>query len=113
MSADLTDHSRRKGSLSDRAVTTAQGVLRGERGGWRRYLVFAGPAIIASIAYVDPGNFATNIQARAKFAKPVVLAMCLVSEIAAMPTDLAEFLGGPIGLPILFHLPLFAGMVAT
>ena len=154
MSADLTDRSRRKGSLSDRAVATAQGVLRGERAGWRGYLVFAGPAIIASIAYVDPGNFATNIQAGAKFgygllwvvllanviamlfqalsaklgivtgrnlaemcrtefAKPVVLAMWVVSEIAAMATDLAEFLGGAIGLSILFHLPLFAGMVAT
>jgi len=29
----------------------------------RNYLAFGGPAIIALIAYVDPGNFATNIQA--------------------------------------------------
>jgi manganese transport protein len=154
MPADLADLNRQKGSLSDRAVATAQQVLRGERSGWRGYLVFAGPAVIASIAYVDPGNFATNIQAgakfgygllwvvllanviamlfqalsaklgivtgrnlaemcRAEFAKPVVLAMWAVSEIAAMATDLAELLGGAIGLSLLFHMPLFAGMVTT
>src|ERR1700723_3690712 len=154
MSADLTDRSRRKGSLSDRAVATAQGVLRGERAGWRGYLVFAGPAVVASIAYMDPGNFATNIQAGAKygygllwvvllanviamlfqglsaklgivtgknlaemcrdhFPRPVVLAMWVVSEIAAMATDLAEFLGGAIGLSLLLHMPVLAGMGVT
>jgi manganese transport protein len=154
MSADLTNLSPRKSSLSERTVLTAQRVLRGERNGWHSYLAFAGPAVIASIAYVDPGNFATNIQAGAKFgygllwvvllanviamlfqalsaklgivtgrnlaeicrdefSKPVVLAMWVVSEIAAMATDLAEFLGGAIGLSLLFHLPLFAGMIVT
>jgi manganese transport protein len=36
-----------------------------------------------------------------------------VSEIAAMATDLAEFLGGAIGLALLFKLPLMTGMVIT
>ena len=120
----------------------------------RASLAFAGPAVVASIAYMDPGNFATNIQAGAKygygllwvvllanviamlfqalsaklgivtgrnlaelcrdhFPRPVVLAMWVVSEIAAMATDLAEFLGGAIGLSLLFHMPLIAGMVVT
>ena len=39
--------------------------------------------------------------------------MWAVSEIAAMATDLAEFLGGAIGLSLLLHLPLIAGMAAT
>jgi manganese transport protein len=117
-------------------------------------LLFAGPAVIASIAYMDPGNFATNIQAGAKygyallwvvlvanvlamlfqalsaklgivtgrnlaelardsFPRPVVWAMWIVSEVAAMATDLAEFLGAAIGLALLFHLPLLAGMGVT
>jgi manganese transport protein len=154
MSAEMSNYARRRSSLSERTVATAQHLLAGERGGWRSYLVFAGPAIIASVAYVDPGNFATNIQAGAKFgygllwvvllanviamlfqalsaklgivtgrnlaeicreqfAKPTVLAMWAVSEIAAMATDLAEFLGGAIGLSLLFQLPLFVGMVVT
>jgi manganese transport protein len=43
----------------------------------------------------------------------VVWAMWVVSEIAAMATDLAEFLGGAIGLALLLHMPLLAGMVVT
>jgi len=34
---------------------------------YRRLLPFMGPAFIASVAYVDPGNFATNIQGGAQF----------------------------------------------
>jgi manganese transport protein len=145
---------RSGGSLSERTVDAGREVLAGRRGGWRAYAVFAGPAVIASIAYVDPGNFATNIQAGAKygygllwvvllanliamlfqalsaklgivtgrnlaemcrdhFPRPLVWAMWVVSEIAAMATDLAEFLGGAIGLSLLFHMPLFAGMIVT
>ena len=37
------------------------------RCGWLSPLLFAGPAVIASIAYMDPGNFATKIQAGAKY----------------------------------------------
>src|ERR1700692_3965288 len=153
-SFDMTEPTGRPGSLSDRTLVTARQVLAGQRGGLRAALIFAGPAVIASIAYMDPGNFATNIQAGAKygygllwvvllanliaclfqalsaklgivtgrnlaelcrdhFPPPVVWAMWVVSEIAAMATDLAEFLGGAIGLSLLFHLPLFAGMVVT
>ena len=149
---NLTD--RRKRSLSERTVATARQVLAGQRGGLPAYWAFAGPAVIASIAYMDPGNFATNIQAGAKygygllwvvllanviamlfqalsaklgivtgrnlaelcrdhFPQPVVWAMWIVSEIAAMATDLAEFLGGAIGLSLLFQMPLLAGMVIT
>jgi manganese transport protein len=141
-------------SLSEQTVATAQQVLAGQRRGLRGSLAFVGPAVIASIAYIDPGNFATNIQAGAKygysllwvvllanliamlfqglsaklgivtgrnlaelcrdhFPRPVVFAMWIVSEIAAMATDLAEFLGGAIGFSLLLHLPLIAGMAIT
>ena len=135
------------GSLSERTVAAAHAILAGETGGLRTALAFGGPAIVASIAYMDPGNFATNIQAGAKygygllwvvlianviamlfqalsaklgivtgknlaemcrdhFPRPVVWAMWGASEIAAMATDLAEFLGAAIGLSLLFGLPL-------
>jgi manganese transport protein len=150
----ISDAVQRPASLSERTVVAARQLLTGERGGWRAYLAFAGPAVVASIAYMDPGNFATNIQAGAKygygllwvvllanviamlfqalsaklgivtgknlaemcrdhFPPAVVWPMWAGSEIAAMATDLAEFLGGAIGLALLFHLPLFAGMVVT
>src|SRR5712671_5809188 len=141
-------------SLSERALAVADDVLAGRRRGWHHNLAFAGPAVVASIAYMDPGNFATNIQAGAKygygllwvvllanllamlfqalsaklgivtgrnlaelcreqFPPPLVWAMWVVSEIAAMATDLAELLGGAIGLSLLLGMPLLAGMVIT
>jgi manganese transport protein len=149
----LRETGARPGRLSERTVATAQRALAGQRG-FRVTLAFIGPAVIASIAYMDPGNFATNIQAGAKygyallwvvlvanviamlfqglsaklgivtgrnlaelcrdhFPRPVVWAMWIVSEIAAMATDLAEFLGGAIGLSLLFQMPLLAGMTVT
>src|ERR1700685_4043705 len=141
-------------SLTERTRLEMREALAGRRHGWRAFLPFLGPAMVTSIAYIDPGNFATNIQAgarygyrllwvvalanliamlfqalsaklgivtgrnlaelcREQFAPPVVWAMWVVSEIAAMATDLAEFLGGAIGLSLLFQMPLFAGMVVT
>jgi manganese transport protein len=148
------DAAARRASLTERTTAQTHEVLAGRPGGLRTAIAFAGPAVVASIAYMDPGNFATNIQAGAKygygllwvvllanviamlfqglsaklgivtgrnlaelcrdrFPRPVVLAMWVVSEIAAMATDLAEFLGGAIGLSLLLHMPLLAGMVAT
>ena len=144
---------RVSGSLTDRTVEGIREVLAG-RMRWHSPLLFAGPAVIASIAYMDPGNFATNIRAGAKygyallwvvlianvaamlyqalsaklgivtgrnlaemcrdhFPKPLVWGLWIVSEVAAMATDLAEFLGGAIGLSLLLHIPLVAGMGVT
>ena len=41
--------------------------LKGSRRGIRKILPFLGPAFIAAVAYVDPGNFATNISGGAQF----------------------------------------------
>jgi manganese transport protein len=141
-------------TLTDRAILAGSEVLAGRRRGLGALLPFAGPAVMASVAYMDPGNFATNIEAGAKynynllwvvlvanviamlfqalsakvgivtgrnlaelsrerFPRPLVWAMWVVSEIGAMATDLAEFLGGAIGLSLLFGMPLLVGMVIT
>ena len=142
------------GSLTDRTTFAIREALAGRRRGLRAVLPFAGPAVIASVAYVDPGNFATNIQAgagygygllwvvvlanlvamlfqamsaklgivtnrslpelsRDHFPRLLVLGMWVASEVAAMATDLAEFLGAAIGLTLLLHIPLILGMLAT
>src|SRR5271165_7081495 len=136
--------------MTDRTVEGIREALSG-RMRWHSPLLFAGPAVIASIAYMDPGNFATNIQAGAKygyallwvvlianvtamlyqalsaklgivtrrnlaevcrdeFPKPVVYGLWGISEFAAMATDLAEFIGGAVGLSLLLHIPLMVGM---
>jgi manganese transport protein len=128
--------------------------LDGKRRGLRRFLPFLGPAFIAAVAYIDPGNFATNIEAgsrfgflllwvvlaanlmailvqsmsaklgvatgknlpevsRERFSKPVTFGLWLQAEIIAMATDLAEFIGGALGLYLLFGIPLFPAAVIT
>ncbi len=114
------------------ATTIALGqALTGSRSRIARLWLFTGPAVVASIAYMDPGNFATNIQAGAKygysllwvvlaaniiamlfqalsaklgivtgrnlaelsrerFPQPIPLLMWIVSELAAMATDLSR-----------------------
>ena len=141
-------------SLTERTRDSMQAVLAGKRRGPRAMLACAGPAVIASIAYMDPGNFATNIQAGARYGytllwvvvlanlvamlfqslsaklglatgrnlaelcrdrlpRRYVIAMWLVSEAAAMATDLAEFVGGSIGISLLLHLPMMPAMFIT
>ena len=68
-------------------------------------------ALSAKLGIVTGRNLAE--MCRDHFPPPVVWAMWVVSEIAAMATDLAEFLGGAIGLSLLFQMPLLAGMVVT
>jgi manganese transport protein len=66
-------------------------------------------ALSAKLGIVTGRNLAE--MCREQFSLPVVLAMWVISEIAAMATDLAEFLGGAIGLSLLLQIPLFSGMV--
>lgn len=105
---------------------------------WRYF----GPAFVASVAYIDPGNFATNIvggsqfgyrllwvllwsnamailiqylsaklgivtgltlpqNCRRHFRRSTAIVLWIAAEIAAIATDLAEFLGAALGLDLL------------
>ena len=123
------------------------------RGRLRATLIMFGPAFVASIAYVDPGNFATNVQGgarfgylllwvvlaanlmamliqylsakvgivtdrdlpelcRERFPRALTWGMWVQAELMAMATDIAELLGGALGLNLLFGVPLLpAGLV--
>jgi manganese transport protein len=110
---------------------------------------YFGPAFVASVAYIDPGNFATNIlggtqfgyrllwvllwsnvmamliqylsaklgivtgltlpqNCRKHFSRRTTIGLWIAAEIAAVATDLAEFLGAAIGLDLLFGPLLYA-----
>ncbi len=143
------------GRRGDRKMLrAAKKSLDGRATGLARILPFLGPAFIASIAYIDPGNFATNIQGGAQFGYTllwVITAANLIAaflqtlsaklgiatdaslpmlcrkylpgklnytlwgiaEIAAMATDLAEFVGASLGFTLLFHFPLFISALLT
>jgi manganese transport protein len=50
---------------------------------WRKLLKFAGPGILVSVGYMDPGNWATDIAAGSKFGFSL-LSIVLLSSLAAM-----------------------------
>jgi manganese transport protein len=66
-----------------RVLEAAQRSLAERRGGVRGLWPFLGPAFIAAIAYVDPGNFATNIASGAKYGY-LLLWVILASNLMAM-----------------------------
>src|ERR671913_1366858 len=75
--------------------------LKGDRRGLRRLWPFLGPAFIAAVAYVDPGNFATNISAGAQFGY-LLLWVILASNLMAM---LIQSMSAKLGIATGKNLP--------
>src|SRR5215467_1568455 len=121
---------------------------------WKRMFAFAGPAYLVSVGYMDPGNWATDLEGGARFGYQLIwvlamsnamaillqtlsarlgivtgrdlaqacretyprrinFALWILCEIAIAACDLAEVLGAAIGLNLLFHIPLLAGVLLT
>ena len=121
---------------------------RGEM--WRYF----GPAFVASVAYIDPGNFASNFEGGARFGYKLLwvllwsnamailiqylsaklgiatgktlpqncrehfspsinLGLWIAAELAALATDLAEFLGAALGFYLLLGIPMFPAALIT
>ena len=114
----------------------------------KKMLAFAGPAYLVSVGYMDPGNWATDIEAGARFGGSLLwvillsnviaiilqtlsarlglasgrdlaeacreyyppwsrIPMWLMAEIAIIACDLAEVMGGAVGINLLTGLPMF------
>jgi manganese transport protein len=121
---------------------------------WQKLLRFAGPGLLISVGYMDPGNWATDIEAgsrygnsllyvvalsslagiilqtlcarlgiaaerdlarlcREKYPRPVAMVLWVLAELAIIACDIAEVLGSALALNLLFHLPLWAGVLLT
>lgn len=78
----------------------AQDVLSGKSkaGVFGRLMPFLGPAFIASVAYMDPGNFATNIQGGAKFGYELVWVIVASNLMAMLLQTLSAKLGIAAGM---------------
>lgn len=115
---------------------------------------FLGPAFVVSVAYIDPGNFATNISGgsfygygllwvilwsnlmaiflqtlsaklgiatgknlpqmcKEAFGVKLNIFFYIVAALAAMATTMAEYIGGVLGLYLLFGIPIFWAAVLT
>nr|WP_058978575.1 Nramp family divalent metal transporter [Deinococcus grandis] len=64
-----------------------------QKRGLARILPFLGPAVIASIAYMDPGNFATNIQGGAQFGYALLWVILAANLMAMLIQNLSAKLG--------------------
>lgn len=71
------------------------------RGRLRATLFMLGPAFVASVAYVDPGNFATNIQGGAQYGY-LLLWVVLAANLVAM---LIQYLSAKLGIVTDHNLP--------
>ena len=118
-----------------------------QRGFWRKMAAFSGPAYLVSVGYMDPGNWATDIEGGARFGyqliwvllvsnlmavllqalsarlgivtgrdlaqccrdfypRPLTILLWVLCEVAIAACDLAELLGGAIGVHLLTGMPL-------
>nr|XP_027093219.1 metal transporter Nramp5-like isoform X2 [Coffea arabica] len=125
-----------------------------EKPGWRKFLSFVGPGFLVSMAYLDPGNLETDLQAganhgyellwiiliglifaliiqslaanlgvttgrhlselcKAEYPKYVKYSLWLLAEVAVIAADIPEVIGTAFGLNILFHIPLWVGVLCT
>src|SRR5256885_5145180 len=83
----------------DRPLGAGERVLRGHRK--FRLLPFLGPAFVACVAYIDPGNFATNIAGGSKFGYTLVWVI-VASNLMAM---LIQMLSAKLGIATGRNLP--------
>jgi manganese transport protein len=81
-----------------RVLEAAERSLSGERRGLRALLPFLGPAFIACVAYVDPGNFATNIAGGAKFGYTLLWVVLMANLMAMVVQSLSAKLGIATGM---------------
>ena len=84
-----------------RVLTAAERSLSGETRGLRALVPFLGPAFVAAVAYVDPGNFATNIAGGAAYGYRL-LWVVLAANLMAM---LVQAMSAKLGIATGMNLP--------
>ncbi|XP_044474975.1 metal transporter Nramp5-like [Mangifera indica] len=125
-----------------------------QKHGWKKFLAFVGPGFLVSIAYLDPGNMETDLQAganhqyellwviliglifaliiqslaanlgvstgkhlselcKAEYPRFVKYCLWLLAELAVIAADIPEVIGTAFALNILFHIPVWVGVLLT
>ncbi|XP_009783885.1 metal transporter Nramp6.1-like [Nicotiana tabacum] len=125
-----------------------------QKHGWKNFFAYVGPGFLVSLAYLDPGNLETDLQAganhgyellwviliglifaliiqslaanlgvstgkhlselcRAEY--PIFVKYCLwiLAEVAVIAADIPEVIGTAFALNILFHIPVWVGVLCT
>ncbi|XP_047067314.1 metal transporter Nramp5-like [Lolium rigidum] len=121
---------------------------------WKRFLAHIGPGFMVSLAYLDPGNLETDLQAganhryellwviliglifaliiqslaanlgvvtgkhlaeicKSEYPKFVMICLWLLAELAVIAADIPEVIGTAFALKLLFHIPVWIGVLIT
>jgi len=67
---------------------------------WKRLLAFAGPAYLVSVGYMDPGNWATDIEGGARFGYQLIWVLLMSNMMAVLLQTLSARLGIVTGLDL-------------
>ncbi|KAK6923852.1 NRAMP family, partial [Dillenia turbinata] len=119
---------------------------------WKKFLSYVGPGFLVSVAYLDPGNLETDLQAgvdhryellwivlvglgfsliiqsrsanlgvatgkhlsehcKEEYPKPVACCLWILAEVAVIAADIPEVIGTAFALNILFHIPMWSGVL--
>jgi manganese transport protein len=93
-SADPTPHHGTSvGELSLEGIHGSVSVPLASEGFWRQMIAFFGPAILVSVAYMDPGNWGTDLQGGAQFRYGLLWVVALASLMAIFLQVIAARLG--------------------
>ncbi len=107
-----------------RVLRAAERSINGERRGLRAALPFIGPAFIAAVAYVDPGNFATNMAAGSRYGYMLLWVVLAANLMAMLIQSMSAKLGIATGrslpevcrdrfpLPVVYFLWVQAELIA-
>ncbi|GLJ37285.1 hypothetical protein SUGI_0756240 [Cryptomeria japonica] len=121
---------------------------------WKKFIKYVGPGFLVSVAYLDPANLETDLEAGAKYQFElvwVILLACsfalaiqsraanlgvatgkhlaehcrteyprklnyilwVLAEVAVIASDIPEVIGTAFALYLLFHIPIWAGVLIT
>src|SRR4249919_2910525 len=64
-----------------------------QSGFWRRFMAFAGPAYLVSVGYMDPGNWATDLEGGARFGYQLLWVLVVSNFMAILLQTLSARLG--------------------
>ena len=78
---------------SNGLIQSASHSLKGDSKGIKKLLPFLGPAFIAAVAYIDPGNYATNIAAGSKYGYTLLWVIVASNLMAAFIQTMSAKLG--------------------
>ncbi|XAR55553.1 hypothetical protein NMG60_11035655 [Bertholletia excelsa] len=125
-----------------------------QKPGWRNFFAYVGPGFLVSLAYLDPGNMETDLQAganhqyellwivliglvfaliiqslaanlgvttgqhlselcKAEYPRFVKYCLWILAELAVIAADIPEVIGTAFALNILFHIPVWSGVLLT